>query len=476
MRRPETIADVVYRTTSILQDAMAAQDTLEPGIERGLAVLGSTRDLAWARLKLLERPRRRITAGSIESDRWLGFDADAVNLARIEGDEVDYARTLEPLDPSMPAELMSTAEKIRGWSDRRAQLRGLDVVAHSLCCAHGVTPGTAAIVSQFGTVAVRFGAAPARSMALMYEGMVRATDGDLDGAIKALASAQALADLVPQTGRLRAVTDFVTALTRRHQDPDWPALAARMDQQARRPDEVRWFRLALAAFAALALVEAGRSEESEHLLREIVPAIQRCDPWDYAQNCAVSLAGETATRLGEAGLAGELIGPCLALLERGVGDYYMTSNQLTAARLFATLGRPREALRYVSAARTSAIAQAQRPLRAIIDYEESAMTRDSPNRDVVVQLTTVVAQFEQLGMLEWVRRATPRQPATAPDGLTRREVDVLRLIAAGRTNREIGADLVISVYTVERHVHNAYGKIGVRNRADATAYVIRQAL
>ena len=81
-------------------------------------------------------------------------------------------------------------------------------------------------------------------------------------------------------------------------------------------------------------------------------------------------------------------------------------------------------------------------------------------------------------MHEWVRRATSAQPpATAlPDGLTPREADVLGRVAAGRTNREIADDLVISVHTVERHIHNAYQKIGVRNRADATGYVIRHDL
>jgi DNA-binding NarL/FixJ family response regulator len=81
-------------------------------------------------------------------------------------------------------------------------------------------------------------------------------------------------------------------------------------------------------------------------------------------------------------------------------------------------------------------------------------------------------------MLDWVRRATQQDVVATPppDGLTRREVDVLRLIAAGKTNREIADELTISVYTVERHVHNAYTKLAVRNRADATAYVLRHAL
>jgi DNA-binding CsgD family transcriptional regulator len=471
-----TIADVVYRTTSILQDAMADQDALEPGIERGLAAVGSRRDLAWARLKLLERPRQRIIGGSIVADRWLGLDPDAVNLARTEGNERDFARTLEQLDPWTPAELMPIAEKIRGWGDRRAQVRGLEVVAHCLCCSHGAPPGAGAIVAEFAALVDRFGGEPARSMALMYEGIVRGTDGDLPAALKTLSAAQALADLAPQTGRLRALTDLATALTRQHLDPDWPALAARMEQQARRPENVRWIRLALAAFAALALVEAGRPEEGQGLLREIVPAIGRCDPADYAQSCAVSLAAEAAKGVGNADLARDLIAPCRSLLERDVGDYYMTSNELTAARLFTTLGQRHEALRHISAARAKAIAHGQRPLRAIIDYEEWVITRDSPKRDGFVRLSNVVAEFERLGMLEWVRRTTLQQPAAAPHGLTKREVDVLRLVATGKTNREIALDLVISVYTVERHVHNAYTKIGVRNRADATAYVIRHSL
>jgi DNA-binding CsgD family transcriptional regulator len=63
-----------------------------------------------------------------------------------------------------------------------------------------------------------------------------------------------------------------------------------------------------------------------------------------------------------------------------------------------------------------------------------------------------------------------------PDGLTAREVEVLRLIAAGRTNRQIAAALVVSVPTAERHIANIYAKIGAHGRADATAYAIRHGL
>jgi DNA-binding NarL/FixJ family response regulator len=60
--------------------------------------------------------------------------------------------------------------------------------------------------------------------------------------------------------------------------------------------------------------------------------------------------------------------------------------------------------------------------------------------------------------------------------LTPRELEVLRLIAAGRTNREISDDLVLSVRTVARHITNVYAKIGARSKAEATAYAIRRNL
>jgi DNA-binding CsgD family transcriptional regulator len=61
-------------------------------------------------------------------------------------------------------------------------------------------------------------------------------------------------------------------------------------------------------------------------------------------------------------------------------------------------------------------------------------------------------------------------------GLSPREREVLRLIAAGMSTREIAEILVISEGTVGRHVTNVYRKIGAKNRADATAYAFRQRL
>jgi predicted ATPase/DNA-binding CsgD family transcriptional regulator/Tfp pilus assembly protein PilF len=65
---------------------------------------------------------------------------------------------------------------------------------------------------------------------------------------------------------------------------------------------------------------------------------------------------------------------------------------------------------------------------------------------------------------------------TPPAGLTAREVEVLRLIAAGRTNREIAAALVLTLPTVQNHLVNIYRKIDARGRSEATAYAFRHGL
>ena len=60
--------------------------------------------------------------------------------------------------------------------------------------------------------------------------------------------------------------------------------------------------------------------------------------------------------------------------------------------------------------------------------------------------------------------------------LSPREQEVLTLLACGQANAEIAAALGVSVHTVERHVANIFTKLGVRNRAEATAWAYRHGL
>ena len=63
-----------------------------------------------------------------------------------------------------------------------------------------------------------------------------------------------------------------------------------------------------------------------------------------------------------------------------------------------------------------------------------------------------------------------------PDRLTAREVEVLRLLAQGKSNREIADALVISYNTVERHINHIFAKTGVANRVEAATYAHRRGL
>jgi DNA-binding CsgD family transcriptional regulator len=81
--------------------------------------------------------------------------------------------------------------------------------------------------------------------------------------------------------------------------------------------------------------------------------------------------------------------------------------------------------------------------------------------------------FRDLGAIPDLTRAealTDRVAAGLPGGLTPREVEVLRLVASGKTNRAIAGDLVLSEKTVARHLSNIFTKLGISSRASATAY------
>ena len=66
--------------------------------------------------------------------------------------------------------------------------------------------------------------------------------------------------------------------------------------------------------------------------------------------------------------------------------------------------------------------------------------------------------------------------AMRPVGLSAREVEVLRLLAAGKSNPEIAEALVLSVHTVIRHANHIFAKLGVSNRTEAAAYAHRHGL
>ena len=106
-----------------------------------------------------------------------------------------------------------------------------------------------------------------------------------------------------------------------------------------------------------------------------------------------------------------------------------------------------------------------RACRALGD-EDTAQLQEAAARE----------SFERLGALPDLERMNAGEGSDPEPLLTPRELDVLRLVAAGHTNRAIGDQLGISERTVERHVSNFFDKMGVSTRAAATAYAYEHEL
>jgi DNA-binding CsgD family transcriptional regulator len=106
-----------------------------------------------------------------------------------------------------------------------------------------------------------------------------------------------------------------------------------------------------------------------------------------------------------------------------------------------------------------------RALRALGD-DESAVAELLAARRVLAELGAKPAEHDAAALI---------RPAL-PNGLTEREVEVLRLVAAGKTNQEIAAHLVLSEKTVGRHLSNIFNKIDVTTRTAAAAFAYQHQL
>jgi ATP/maltotriose-dependent transcriptional regulator MalT len=95
-----------------------------------------------------------------------------------------------------------------------------------------------------------------------------------------------------------------------------------------------------------------------------------------------------------------------------------------------------------------------------------------------LELRAALAGFERLGAARDAAEAAGLlgAPGALPAGLSPREAEVLRLVASGKTNRDIAVELVISEHTVGRHLQNLYAKLGVSTRSAATAYAFEHGL
>jgi DNA-binding NarL/FixJ family response regulator len=121
------------------------------------------------------------------------------------------------------------------------------------------------------------------------------------------------------------------------------------------------------------------------------------------------------------------------------------------------------------------------------DYADLLLSRNGPSdrqqaRFLLEEALTVSTELGMrplMGRVHALWEQAEVQPARVPaypDGLTKREVEVLRLVATGKRDREIAEALFINVTTVSTHVRNILNKVNAANRTEATAYAAQHGL
>ena len=85
----------------------------------------------------------------------------------------------------------------------------------------------------------------------------------------------------------------------------------------------------------------------------------------------------------------------------------------------------------------------------------------------------VFEQLEAMPDLQRVNRLLNKKRNHQSYGLTLRELQVLRLVVSGKTNKSVADELFISERTVDRHVSNIFNKLGLSSRVEATAFVLK---
>jgi DNA-binding CsgD family transcriptional regulator len=159
------------------------------------------------------------------------------------------------------------------------------------------------------------------------------------------------------------------------------------------------------------------------------------------------------------------------------------------ALLLGTLGRHEEAMPSFEEALAFCRRSGYRPelARTCRDYGEALLRRDAPGDTARARevLREGLETARSLGMAPTVARieaslaeaeGASRRFREHPAGLSFREIEIIRLVARGLTNAEIGGKLFISPHTVARHLQNTLEKTGMANRTELTAFAFRNSL
>jgi DNA-binding CsgD family transcriptional regulator len=226
---------------------------------------------------------------------------------------------------------------------------------------------------------------------------------------------------------------------------------------------------------ALAFSHVGRLDEAAHEITRMPDLIgPESTPPAYSY---LTLLLESVVAIGDRALA-------LSLLEQLQNDGRMLAkpNFVLVPRLLGgaaeLLGDIDGAHRHYESAISFCEEIGYRPELAIARMELGVLLLQhfAANRsEALDHLAYAEAEFEAMGMVPLLERvratlSSAGERRTYPAGLSEREVEVVRLLCRGRSNRQIADELVISVNTVLRHVSHIYAKTGATNRVEASLF------
>jgi DNA-binding NarL/FixJ family response regulator len=469
-------------------------DRVEVGLlEEALAALGEADSRLRARV-LARLARALVFAPQIE--RRLALSKQAVGLARRLDDPAtlaavlyDHHQTISGLDraelarerPAVASEVVELADRL---GDRAMALRGLGLRGNDLLelgdLASFDTDLAAAeqTARELRQLHYQWQLPLARACRALLAGrFTQAEELAAQGlAIGRRAGNQEVEVYYLGTlGSLRLMQGRFAETVERYQDlaARYPALAT------------------LRAGLAAALAEAGRTEEAraeaERLAADNLAAVPRDLGWSLSL-ALLALACHQLDHTEHAAKVRQLLESYadrnitlarIGALCLGPAAYYL-------GLLDLTLDQPERAVGRFEHAATLAARIQSRPMVARSREGQArallALARPGDRQEAAALLAEVAATARELGIHGLGEHASAllkelATPApTWPAGLTGREVEVLRLIAAGHSNRAIAQALFISPNTVLRHVSNIFTKTGVANRAEAAAYATRRGL
>ena len=481
-------ADLV---TSLKQHASAAARVWRPLLDAGLAGSADERSVSWARLKLLIDPVQPIARDGIRSGSWVGFDAEAIAVARADGDERTIARTVESFDFRNRQQTDDLLQQARTWRDPATTMYGLTVVANDLQYRHGAFQEAEATWDEIAAMAARHGAINWQAQATNQLTILQLARGQFSEARESENRAVALLDLLGPGRRsgtleLEMETAFALFLGGDFASLGRKGQAVVADKSLGAHDPATLMSTHYAALAASCYAEAEDRRSAESVLGVLTTILEALSPFEPNQNGAVAFAGSAIWRLNLKSLAPRYLELARSLTQHGLGDYPQSSITLTTARMAALAGDEDETARSFSRARSMLDASGQRPLRALCDLDEATWLamRGGGDRGEP-RATAAMSAFEQLGMSWWHDRAAALleelrgaggEAGGLPAGLSEREAEVLRLVVRGMSDRQISDQLFVSPRTINSHVRHMLDKTGAVNRTELSVWAVANGL